>query len=116
MKELKQKHKEEIQIVDQAEINKQVKFVGQSRLAPGHTMWEWNFIEDTLSPAEMESKAVIVPARMERTLLGGIVKREQRTAIKHKIVIKEGCQYFGALNRKNAIKKIKRSGLHTSLS
>lgn len=106
MKELSKKTKEETVIVKQAEINKGLKFMGSQRIQKGHTMWQYNLDTGELSVAKMEAEAVMMPERsgfMGIRIPAGIVT-------KTKVVAKENCQYFPALNRKNAIKKLKSIG------
>lgn len=107
MKELSKKTKEETAIVKQAEINKGMKFMGSQRIQKGHTMWQYNLDTGELSVAKMEAEAVMMPERdgfMGIRIPAGIVT-------KTKVVTKENCQYFPALNRKNAIKKLNKIGL-----
>lgn len=96
MKEISKKTKEDIAIVKQAEINKGLKFVGRQRIHRGHTMWQFNIMTGELIPAKIESQTVLT---------------KEGTRNKKKITTVEGCQYFPALNRKNAIKKLNKIGL-----
>lgn len=107
MKELSKKTKEETAIVKQAEINKGLKFMGSQRIQKGHTMWQYNLNTGELIAAKMEAEAVMMP---ERSGFMGI-RIPAGTVIKSKIVSEENCQYFPALNRKNAIKKLNKIGL-----
>jgi len=107
MKEISKKSKEETAIVKQAEINKGLKFVGRQRIHKGHTMWQYNLSNGELKEAKMESEVVMMPERagfMGMKIPAGAVAR-------NKIVSAENCQYFPALNRKNAIKKLNKIGL-----
>lgn len=96
MKEISKKTKEDIAIVKQAEINKGLKFVGRQRIHRNHIMWQFNTVTGELKPAVIEAEVVANIA-------------EYKT--KKKVITVEGCQYFPALNRKNAIKKLNKIGL-----
>lgn len=107
MKEINKKTKEQTAIIKQAEINKGLKFVGSQRMHRGHTMYQYNTVTGELIEAKMEAEAVMMP---ERTGFMGI-KIPAGIVTKTKVVTVENCQYFPALNRKNAIKKLNSIGL-----
>lgn len=99
MKEISKKAKEETAIVKQAEINKGLKFIGRQRIHRNHIMWQFNTVTGELKPAVIEVEVV-----------ANIT--EHKT--KKKVITEEGCQYFPALNRKNAIKKLNQKGLEVT--
>ncbi|MEX0313426.1 MAG: hypothetical protein AB3N18_04550 [Allomuricauda sp.] len=88
-------HKDEKQIV--AEVKKQEKFLGSNRLRKGHTQWEYNTVTKEIKPAELES----------------FVHMDEKgnTHRRKKLLIKKDCRYVGALNKENALKKLKKNGL-----
>lgn len=59
----------------------------------GHTVFEVNFEEGTIKPADFESSVII-----DKNAIGGHRKIK-------KVVIKKGCSYINALNVDNVIKK-----------
>lgn len=77
----------------QAEIKKQLKHLGSTRMQPGHTMFSYNIETGELKKAIID---------IEVTFANGEKKR---------IMVEENCQYLPFLNRKSAIKKLKRYGL-----
>ncbi len=79
-------------IVIEQNVQKQVTLIGSQQKIKGLTMFEFNPIKLTLEPAtykEVHAEVVI-----------------NRTIIRHKLVMKEGCVYVQALNKRNAYKKI----------
>lgn len=95
MKELEQKTKEDIEIIQQQQIKKQLKHIGSIQPHSGHTCFEYNTKTGELIPAKFKEEAVNFEDAAK-----GIV------SMKRKIIIKEDCIYVTALNKKNAIKKL----------
>lgn len=80
-----------------AEVKKESKeiYQGSFKLKKGHSVWKYNVETFILDKVEFDSKDI-----------------EFQTGKKsNKIVTEKNCLYFSALNRKNAIKKIKNAGL-----
>lgn len=92
----KQQSKEPAELHRQAEIKKQLKHLGSTRIKPGHTMFEFNFVTGELEPATIHREMHMVKGE-------GVLRS--------KIMVNENCQYIPFLNRKSAIKKLKRYGL-----
>lgn len=78
-----------------AEHKKQSVILGSVIKVPGHTMFEYNSADGTLEPAQFTE--VMVETQF---------KKQHQQITRHKLVIKEGCVYVQALNRKNAVKKL----------
>jgi hypothetical protein len=95
MKELQQKESEPTISISQ-DIKKQVKFIGSQRKVKGLIMFELNPISMTLEPAKYKESVV----RINKT---------GPNTIAHQLIVKEGCYYIQALNKKNAYKKIAKS-------
>lgn len=92
------KKKEEIAVHQEAEIKKGIKYIGSIKHQPGHTLFEYNFVTKELNLPVIEETWAIVNGK---TVVKKTVKRQ------------DNCQYFEALNRKNALKKLKKVGLWT---
>lgn len=95
MKELEktiQDNQDKIEIVGQKEQATQLNFLGSTKLQKGHQTFEINIAENTITPAEYESYGIL-----DKNKIGGV--RPTR-----KIVVKQGCYYINALNKKNAMK------------
>ena len=80
----------------QAEIKKQLNHLGSTPMQAGHTMFEFNFVTGELEPATIHREVHMVNGE-------GVTRS--------KIITKENCQYIPFLNRKSAIRKLKRYGL-----
>ena len=96
MIDLRKKDKEQVEEHRQAEIKKGFKHLGSSKSRAGHTWFEFNFVTGELDKATIHNETILVGDSYQT---------------KKKINSKENCQYFQALNRKNAIKKLKSIGL-----
>lgn len=96
MKEVELNLKETIEIVDQKQVKKEIKLIGSQRRIPGLTLWQYN--ENSKELTKAEYKKVDHKLNFDNTAL------EKRYAVS----IQENCIYFQALNRKNAIKVLKR--------
>jgi hypothetical protein len=85
----KRKEKENIEIVNQREVKKQVQFVGKLTPQRGQQVWEFDSAAGTIFPVEPETIGV--------ELVNGQTLR--------KLVMKHGCLYCCAINRANAERK-----------
>jgi hypothetical protein len=92
---------DKIEIQAEQQQRKEIKLIGSQRKIGGLTLWEFNFKDKTLSPAEYSK------VNYELKSLSSV---DQDMIVKHRVITKEHCQYFQALNRKNALKKIKKAG------
>lgn len=97
MKEIKQQDKDQIKIHKQAEIQKGLKYLGSTRIRPGHTLWEYNFVTGEIDKAKMDAQVIVTGDGQK---------------VRKKVEVKENCQYIGALNRKNLIRKLRRHGFY----
>ncbi len=89
----------------QAEQEKKVEFklIGQQRVIPGLTLWEYNTKRQTLSKATFKKQDVVL------TTLDPEVLNNTQTS--HRVEVNENCVYIQALNMKTAIKKLVRNKL-----
>jgi len=89
MKETQALRKEPTEFVAQKQIKKQEKYLGRERKIPGLTLWEYNGSTNVLKKAEIKTSAMF------------------NGTVKNSVSINSSCAYMQALNRKNAIKKVK---------
>lgn len=101
MKELESLKSDEIGIHAEQQQKKEIKLIDKQRKIRGLTLWEFNSTEKTLCPAEYKK------VNYE---LKSLSSQDQELVINHKVIVKESCIYFQALNRKNAEKKIRKAG------
>lgn len=88
---------EKIEISIEQQEKKTVKLINSQRHIPGLTLWEYNENTKELNKAEYHKEDLVLDDFSDRV--------ESRVHRK-RVHIKEGCQYFQALNRKNALRKI----------
>ena len=98
MKELQKKENDKIVNVKQVAIEKQTILLGTARPKRGHTMFEYNFKEKTIVQAVFDE----LPAVKFTDAANGIKSAHK------KITKKQDCIYVSALNKKNALKVLKR--------
>jgi hypothetical protein len=89
---------DKIEIVKQTSIEKQSVFLGKVRPNKGHTMFEYNHKEKTIVEAVFDS----TPALKFTDAMKGL------TSLDKKITKKPDCIYVSALNKKNALKVLRR--------
>lgn len=70
---------------------------------PGHTMFCWDIVADTLEPVVFAERNVIMTPDPK-------LSKVHQSVNQQKFVMKKNCIYIQALNKKNAWKKIKRMG------
>lgn len=87
---IEQEKADKVEIVSQVQQKKQLKPIGSQRLIHGLTLWQFN----------TESK-VLTKAKIKQTNFK--VDGSKR----HQVVIEDNCIYFQALNKKNALRKLK---------
>ena len=92
--DIQQAYKMEVPIVK--EEKRQVKFINSERKVPGHIMYEHNPATGEIKPATYKE------AEIEFT---GNLHTPSRTRLK--LVVNDGCDYVQALNKRNAIKKLR---------
>lgn len=98
MKETELKKEDKIEIVKQTSIEKKTVFLGTARPNKGHTMFEVNHKLKTIVCAEYD-----VPKAIEFVEAQKGVKKSSKSITK-----KPDCSYVSALNKKNALKILKR--------
>lgn len=90
MKETQLHSSDEVKIIAQKEIDKQLKHIGRQKVMPGHQCWEINHKTREVSLAKIERVHNFVGTRV---------------VVSQKVTIQENCFYILALNSKNALKK-----------
>lgn len=96
MKEVSEDFKQnEVVITEEKQVRKESKLIGSQRKVPGHVLWELNKKTGELKPATY--KKVYVRIRHLKNF-----------SVHDQVEINPDCYYFQALNRKNAIKHLKR--------
>ena len=87
----------DIEIVNEVkkQQEKQLKFIGQQRPHSGHKCFEINLSTGEINLAEFKEEAISFEDARNGIISG-----------KRKVIVKEGCVYVTALNKKNAIKKL----------
>lgn len=105
MKEVTKDFQEnEVEIVAEQQQKKEIKLIGQQRKIPGHTLFEYNEVTKELIPAKFRPASVMISySSMEGS----------QTTTTHTVIINEHCLYVQALNKKNAFKKLTKSGIST---
>lgn len=88
--------KEKIEIGIEKQEKKTLKLLGSQRHIPGLALWEYNNETGELKKAEFVKETITLRELSQKAI----------QTIRKKIVMKEGCYYFQALNRKNAIRKL----------
>ncbi len=86
---------DKVVIVEQKEVEKQLKLIGTLKPKRGHTLFEINFKEGTIVEAEIEQQDI----HFQKAKNG-------RMSSNKKVIQKENCIYIPALNKKNASKKL----------
>lgn len=96
---MKVEKEEPIEIIEEQQQRKEVKFLGSQRKIPGLTLWEFNWKTGHLAPVSFKKEDVALTS----------LKETESSSIKHaKVEVHEHCWYFQALNRDNATKKVNR--------
>lgn len=91
---------EPIEIVEEQQQKKEIKFIGSQRQVPGLTLWEFNWGTRQLKPASFKKEDVAITS----------LKPTKASAVKHsKVITQENCWYFQALNRSSAGKKVRKA-------
>jgi len=89
------KSKDKIEIVNQTQIEKQKKLIGQIQLQRGHRLFEVNTKTGEIKEAHYDTKDFVIGKDLK--------------AFKNKsLTINNDCIYIGSLNKKNVIKKLKK--------
>lgn len=99
MKETEIQSQDKIEIVKQTSIEKQTVLLGSLKPKKGHTMFEINLKLKTITEAVFDSPATL---KFGEAVKGNV-------SSKLKITVKPDCIYISALNKKNALKVLKRN-------
>lgn len=104
MKELLKPFEEsEVEIVAEKQQQKVIKLIGQQRKIRGHILWEYNHKTHELNPATYKKQDF---------KLESLVPSSAAMSISNKVQVNDHCDYFQALNRKNAKKKLAQLGIN----
>lgn len=87
--------KDKTELIQQKQIEKQQVLIGSILPKRGHTLFECNLYENTVNAAKIENTA-------------NVVFIDGKPVVKKKVIKNKGCVYVSALNKKNAIKKVKK--------
>jgi hypothetical protein len=87
---IEQEKTDKVEIVSQVQQKKQIKLIGSQRAIPGLTLWQFN-----------TSTKLLTKAKFKQTNFN--LDGSKR----HQVVIEDSCIYFQALNRKNALRKLR---------
>lgn len=96
MKELEEKVKVDQEIHADQQQEKKMQFIGSTNLQAGHKLWELDVFSGEIKEADFDTSEVVVDFE------------ENRTIGRKKLIMKQGCLYAGALNKKNAFKKFQK--------
>lgn len=92
----------QVEIVEEKQQRKEIKLIGQQRKVPGLTLWEFNRKTKELNKAQFKKQDILI----------NTLKVSASASTKsNRVIVNEGCFYFQCLNRKNAMKHLKRFGL-----
>lgn len=85
----------EVVIAEEKQVIKELKLLGSQRKIPGHILWELNTKTGELKPSTFKKVDVRI--------------RQLKNYTAHdQVEVRPSCFYFQALNRKNAIKYLKK--------
>ena len=98
MKELENIQKDTIKIHAESEKKKEIKFLGSQRKIKGLKLWEFNLDTKELKEAEYKKERMVLP---------GLKALPNKKAIRRQVEIKENGIYIQALNRENALRKLR---------
>ena len=101
MKELEPIEQIPIEIREEQEQKKEIRFIGSQRSVPGHTLFEYNYATKELNKAKFKIDTLEIKS----------LSIEHLKLNHKKVIVNENCYYLQALNQKNAIKKLKKIGL-----
>jgi hypothetical protein len=92
-------NQDKIEIQAEQQQKKEIKLIGQQRKIKGLTLWEYNAKTKELIPAVFKKVDVS---------LTSLSAKAEALNINHKVVVNENCLYLQALNKKVALKKVKK--------
>ena len=103
MKEIQNAKKDDIKIVSEKQIEKQLKHAGQALIRPNQKCYELNLMTNEIVLATIDVKLNPFATGKKLDLLNGVVNGESKFT--QNIVTKENCIYVNAINLKNASRK-----------
>lgn len=83
-----------IEIREEEQQRKELKFIGSQRSIKGLTLYEFNLVSKQIKEAEFKKEDLILKSLNDKVSLS------------KKVHVKENCVYIQALNKSNAIRKI----------
>ena len=89
-----------IEIQAEQEKKKEFKLIGQQRVIPGLTLWEYNRKNQTLCKATFKKQDVVLTT-LDPTVINS-------TSTSHRVEVNDDCIYLQALSMKSAVKKLDR--------
>lgn len=103
MKELTKAFQDsEVEIVAEKQQQKTVKLIDRQRKIRGHILWEYNQETGRLQHATFKKQDFKIES---------LNPSPSSLSISHKVDVRDKCIYFQALNRKNAVKKLRKIGI-----
>lgn len=102
MKELEALKQEIIEIREEQEQRKELKFIGSQRKIIGHTLFEFNYKTGSIKPASFKTETLEI-----KSLSDDKSSRDSH----RKVEVNEHCFYIQALNKRNAVRKMIKLGL-----
>lgn len=104
MKELETKRKDEIKIVSEKQIEKQLKFVGNMFVKPNQKCYEYNPETNIISLAKIEVLFNPFASGKKIDIYSGTTTGQNK--VEQKVITQDGCTYVIAINLKNAKRKL----------
>lgn len=101
MKELEALKQEPIEIREEQQQKKEIRFIGSQRSVPGHTLFEYNYKTNELQKAKFKIDTLEIKS----------LSIDHLQLNHKKVIVNENCYYLQALNQKNALKKLIKIGL-----
>lgn len=88
---------------------KKQQLITKTKMHKGHTMFEYNILEGTISPAKFEE--AVAPFRQKVEGKGPVAHFDRlddiiQNPVSKKLIMNKNCLYVSALNEKSAIKKL----------
>jgi len=95
MRELQPHTKDRLEVQAEAEKKRELKLLGTVKPQAGHKLWQYNTVTGELTEAEYEQVNIDFVAATKGEI-----------ASHRRVIVKDGCRYMLALNKKNAKRKL----------
>ena len=99
MKELESANQDTIKIHAESENKKEVRFLGSQRKIKGLKLWEFDFETKELSEVNYKKERLFIPS---------LKSTPDKKAMHKQVEVKQTGIYIQALNRENALRKLKK--------